>query len=74
MDSIKWLKEIPKRNNDRIFLIDQITGKEIKFDELHNHATIVGNNLTSLGFKKGDRVAIIANNSLSLVKIYFGCL
>jgi len=74
LDSINWLKQIPKRNNDRVFLIDQITGKEIKFDELHKHAAIVGINLTSLGFKKGDRIAIIANDSLSLAKLYFGCL
>jgi len=74
MDTIKKLKEIPQKNSDKVFLIDNISGKELTFNDLHNESAKIGSFLLSLGLKKGDRIAIILNNSISLVKFYFGVL
>lgn len=74
MDSILRLKQISRNNSKRIFLIDNIDNTELTFEELENEASKIASNLLNLGLKKGDRIAIIMENSTSLVKLYFGCL
>jgi aspartate/methionine/tyrosine aminotransferase/acyl-CoA synthetase (AMP-forming)/AMP-acid ligase II len=73
-DAITWLKKIPKKNIGKVFLIDDISGSKITFDQLEVEACRIGSSLYELGLKKGDHLAIILNNSPSLVKLYFGCL
>lgn len=73
-DAIVWLKQIPKKNIDKIFLIDDINGSKITFVQLEVEACKIATNLFEFGLKKGDRLAIIVNNSAALVKLYFGCL
>ena len=74
MDSILRLKHISRNNSKRIFLIDNIDNTELTFEQLENEASKIASNLLNLGLKKGDRIAIIMENSTSLVKLYFGCL
>ena len=74
MDSISRLKQIVRNNSERVFLIDDIDHSEITFKELETEASKIASNLLNLGLKKGDRIAIIMENSASLVKLYFGCL
>jgi len=74
IDAIEWLKEIPKKFSNRLFLIDDISGNNLTFNDLDIAASKIGSYLLSRGLKKSDRVAIIMNNSQSLVKFYFGCL
>lgn len=73
-DVIDWLINIPKKNSERVFIIDDICDETLTFGQLNKVACVVGNSLKELGLKKGDRIAILMENSLSLVKIYFGCL
>ena len=74
MDTIKFLKEIPKKNANRIFLIDSASGNTLTFKDLHILSCKIGNYLLSNGYMKGDRIAVLMGNSTSLVKLYFGCL
>jgi acyl-coenzyme A synthetase/AMP-(fatty) acid ligase/aspartate/methionine/tyrosine aminotransferase len=74
LDSILRLKHISRNNSKRIFLIDNIDNTELTFEQLENEASKIASNLLNLGLKKGDRIAIIMENSTSLVKLYFGCL
>lgn len=73
-DAIRWLIDIPKKNSERVFIIDDITDKKLTFGELHKIACMIGNDLKERGLKKEDKIAVLMENSLSLVKIYFGCL
>lgn len=73
-DAITWLKKIPKNNIGKTFLIDDINGSQITFDQLDVEACKIGASLYELGLEKGDHLAIILNNSSSLVKLYFACL
>ena len=74
MDTIQFLKEIPIKNKDRIFLIDSASGNTLTFKDLHILSCKIGNYLLSNGYMKGDRIAVLMGNSTSLVKLYFGCL
>ena len=73
-DAILWLKQIPKNNIGKTFLINDIDGTETTFDQLEIDACKISASLFELGLNKGDHLAIILNNSTSLVKLYFGCL
>lgn len=74
LDIIEKLKSIPEKNSKRVFLIDSMSGNEITFEGIHISALKLGTFFLSCGLKKGDRVAIILNNSTELVKFYFGAL
>jgi len=74
LDSILRLKQISRDNSERVFLIDDISKTELTFKELEDESSKIASNLLNLGLKKGDRIGIIMENSISLVKLYFGCL
>ena len=69
---IKFLKDIPKNNAKSIFLIDGASGDTLTFNDLHIVSCKIGNYLLSKGYMKGDRIAILMDNSTALVKLYFG--
>ncbi len=73
-DAISILKQIPKKNSNRIFLIDSITKKQISFRDLDEKAKAIGKILQDSGFKKGDRISLLLDNSIPTVYFYFGCL
>ena len=73
-NAIETLKQISKKNSNRIFLIDSNTGEEIRYKTLDEKANGVVKLLKDFGFKKGDRIAILLDNSISTVYFYFACL
>ncbi len=74
VDPLDYLKEIFHNNAEKIFLIDNITGKKLTYADLHQGACSVASKLISLGLKKGDKISIICKNSEFLVRLYFACL
>lgn len=74
LNSIHWLKEIPIKNKDRIFIIDDINNTNLTFGELDKKARDLASSLTNHGLTKGDHVSIMMENSASLSILYFGCL
>ena len=74
MNSIQWLKEIPKKNKSRTFIVDELTGEELTFGRLHEFSCSIANQLSNLKFKKNDKICVLLPNSLDCVKFYFACL
>ena len=73
-NAIITLKQIPKKNSNRTFLIDSYSGKQIQYKTLDEKAKGIGKLLKDFGFKKGDRITVILDNSISTIYFYFGCL
>ena len=73
-NAITTLKQIPKKNSNRTFLIDSHSGKQIQYKTLDEKAKGIGKLLKDFGFKKGDRITVILDNSISTIYFYFGCL
>ena len=73
-DAITTLKQIPKKNSNRVFLIDANSGEEVQYKILNEKANSIGKLLKDFGFKKGDRITVLLDNSISTVYFYFGCL
>ncbi|MFC1585963.1 class I adenylate-forming enzyme family protein, partial [Fibrobacterota bacterium] len=74
MDAIDWIVNVQKRNRERVFLIDGWSGEEVTYRKLHERGCALAEFLIKRGLKKGDRVAIILNNSIDCAYIYFACL
>lgn len=68
MITAKFAQSTP--NADAI--IDQ-TGQRITFSELDEKVCRLANGLASLGMKKGDRVAILSQNSIEFMALYYAC-
>jgi aspartate aminotransferase/aminotransferase len=74
LNSIQWLKEIPKKNKNREFIIDDITNTILTFGEFDEKAKNLATILKDHGFSKGDHVSIMMENSSTLAILYFACL
>jgi acyl-coenzyme A synthetase/AMP-(fatty) acid ligase len=74
LNSIQWLKEIPKKNKNREFIIDDITNTILTFGEFDEKAKNLAIILKDHGFSKGDHVSIMMENSSTLAILYFACL
>ncbi|MDQ7822763.1 MAG: class I adenylate-forming enzyme family protein [Candidatus Eremiobacteraeota bacterium] len=74
MNAIEWLLQIPQKNARRDFLIDTISQRMITFEEYHRAALAIAQDLKKRGLGRGDRVALLLNNSSALATIYLGCL
>lgn len=73
-DPIELLKAVPRNFADRTFLIDSATGRRLTFAECDREARLSGCALRSVGLSRGDRVVVVADNSLPLALLYFGAL
>ena len=74
MDAIEWMLDIPRRNSEREFLIDTVSGETLTFGAMHEAGLKVGADLRDRGLSRGDRVAMLLHNSADFAKLYFGCL
>jgi long-chain acyl-CoA synthetase len=54
-------------------LIDHSSGQRISFAALDEQVRRLANGLLSLGLEKGDRVAMLSQNSIEFMVLYFAC-
>ncbi len=54
-------------------IIEVETGRKYTYEEFNTRANRVANALHDLGVKKGDRIAVIALNTLEYWELFFGC-
>lgn len=71
--AMDWLARRACLSPDRIALIEARTGVRITYAEWNQRANRVVRALSSMGLCKGDRVAVLATNSLEYLDIVFAC-
>ena len=54
-------------------LIDHPNDRRITFAELEDHVRRLANGLLVLGMKRGDRIAMLSQNSFEFMALYFAC-
>lgn len=74
VNAIDFLCDIVKKNRDHEFLIDSQSGKCLNYGKFHELSLAVAKDLSGRGLKKGDRVAVLLENSIAAALVYFGCL
>ncbi len=65
----KWAGLDPQR----LALVDVPTGRRASFGELDARVRKLANALAARGLAKGDRVAVLAKNSIEYFEIYYAC-
>ncbi len=65
----KWARLTPHREA----IVDATSGQRITFGDLDEHVRRLANGLRGLGLDKGDRVAILSQNSIEYAALYFAC-
>ncbi|OHB72665.1 MAG: hypothetical protein A2W23_00830 [Planctomycetes bacterium RBG_16_43_13] len=74
MNAVEYLLDIVVKNKNREFLIDCQSGEYLTFGKLHEHACSIAQDILNKGLKKGDRIAVLLDNSIDTALLYFGCL
>ena len=65
----KWAQLEPAKTA----LVDAVIDRRVSFAELEGRINQVANGLLSLGLKKGDRVAVLSQNSIEYFELYYAC-
>ena len=65
----KWAALKP----DKLALVDVESGRRLNFGELDERVRRLANALLGAGLEKGDRVGVLARNSIEYFEIYFAC-
>lgn len=63
------LNELVEKYPDKLAVVFE--DEELTFKELNNYATTIADNLSGLGVKKNDKVAVLLPNCLEYLYIYF---
>jgi acyl-CoA synthetase (AMP-forming)/AMP-acid ligase II len=58
---------------ERPALVDIPSGRRVSFGELDERVRRLANALTSAGLSKGDRIGVLAKNSIEYFEIYYAC-
>lgn len=74
MKSIAWVRDIVRRNANRLYLIDSERDLHWTYVAFDAAARRLARRLAELGVSRGDRVAAILNNGPEFVALYFACL
>lgn len=71
---LRWLEDNHRRHPDKVFVeaIDQ--GKSITHGEMYTLARRIGGALAARGIGANDRVALLSNNSIEHLAVYFATL
>lgn len=72
MDAKDLLSNRARLTPDRIGLVETESGHRYTFAELNQRANRAANFLLSLGVGKGDRISILAHNSVVYVDLFYG--
>lgn len=74
MQVVDWLDKRASLDPDKVALIEQKTGRKITYKEWNEQATKLARWWQeSFGIKKGDRVAILSQNSVSYLDVWAAC-
>ena len=74
MTILETITNVVVRCEQRVFLVDAITGREITYGEFHRQASDLAAELRERGVHKGDRVGVMLPNCCELAVLYFACI
>jgi long-chain acyl-CoA synthetase len=66
--------DVVARHEDRTFLVDANTRREITYREFHQQARALAAELRRRGIAKGDRIGVMVPNCCELAILYFACI
>lgn len=74
MKALDILKGKLQENLNKVMIVDKSSGSLLTYKDFLELSLKTSTYLKELGFKKGDRIGFLAENSLELSLLYFGCM
>jgi fatty-acyl-CoA synthase len=71
--AVDWLARRAELSPSKIALVDPERGERISYREWNRRAELTARGLVSAGVGRGDRVAVLAENSLEVLDLLFAC-
>jgi fatty-acyl-CoA synthase len=69
-----WIKRHAERTPEKLALVDAHTGKQLTYSQLNERANRFASYMQEqMGLRRGDRVSILAKNSVEYFEILFAC-
>lgn len=68
-----WVKRWAETRGDKYALIDAETERTCTYGELNAKSNTLANNLVAKGYRKGDRLVVVLENSIEMVEVYLAC-
>jgi acyl-CoA synthetase (AMP-forming)/AMP-acid ligase II len=74
MTTRELMLDIVARHQDKVFLVDANTHRELTFGEFHRQSLALAAELSARGLRKGDRIGVMVPNCCELAVLYFACI
>jgi acyl-CoA synthetase (AMP-forming)/AMP-acid ligase II len=74
MTTRELMLDIVARRQDKVFLVDANTHRELTYGEFHRQALALAAELSTRGLRKGDRIGVMVPNCCELAVLYFACI
>jgi fatty-acyl-CoA synthase len=71
--AIDWLARRAELSPSRVAVVDAETGERVTYREWNLRAGRAARNLLAAGARRGDRVAVLADNALDVLDLLFAC-
>lgn len=71
---IGLVRDIFARNAERIFIIDTVSNRNLRYADLWQCTSSAMAKFEELGLQRGDRVALLLPNGAPLAALYFACM
>lgn len=71
--AVDWLARRADLSPSRIALIDPERGERISYRQWNERSERIARGLSGVGVRRGDRVAVLAENSLEVLDLLFAC-
>jgi fatty-acyl-CoA synthase len=71
--AIDWLARRAELSPSRLAVVDAETGERVTYRDWNLRAVRAACNLLAAGVRRGDRVAVLADNALDVVDLLFAC-
>lgn len=68
-----WPKKWAEKRPDKLAIVDLYRGQQCTYRDLHIRSNILANALLARGLKKGDKIAVILENCIPYMELYFAC-
>jgi long-chain acyl-CoA synthetase len=72
--SRETIMNVVRAHENRVFLVDVLTGSEITYGRFHLQSCALAAQLRARGIRKDDRIAVMMPNSCELAVLYFACI
>ena len=68
-----WLQQRAKTHGAKTAVVELDSNRKVSYAELNEHSSCLAAGLSRLGLRKGDRLAVLMENRVELLELFYAC-